>query len=128
MYVDTDVVLSVLKDDDWLSSAVDVDAIADPKTSVATCIEVQYAMEGEWGLDRLTTIHDRLDANEITIVPLRIEHLDAGMVLQRAYDRLNQFDAIHLGAAMVLEEPIVSTDTLYPDIVEVDHIDPRELA
>ncbi len=118
----------MLKDDDWLSSAVDVDAIADPKTSVATCIEVQYAMEGEWGLDRLTTIHDRLDANEITIVPLRIEHLDAGMVLQRAYDRLNQFDAIHLGAAMVLEEPIVSTDTLYPDIVEVDHIDPRELA
>lgn len=51
MYVDTDVVLSVLKDDDWLSLTVYLDTIADPKTSVATCIEVQYAMEGDWGLN-----------------------------------------------------------------------------
>lgn len=49
------------------------------------------------------------------------------MELQRAYDRLNQFDAIHLGVATVREETIVSTDTLYPSIDEVSHVDPREV-
>lgn len=58
MYVDTDVVLAVLKADDWLSSAVDLETITDPKTSVATCIEVQYAMQDEWDRERRTMVHE----------------------------------------------------------------------
>lgn len=127
VYLDTDVVLAVLKRDDWLSSTVDLERIDDPKTSVATCIEVQYAMQDEWDHERRTTVHESIADNEISLVPLRFEHVDAGSTLQRAYDRLNLFDAVHLGVATVLDEPIVSTDTLYPSIEEIDHVDPRDL-
>ncbi|WP_049927327.1 type II toxin-antitoxin system VapC family toxin [Halopiger goleimassiliensis] len=127
MYVDTDVVLAVLKADDWLSSVVDLETIDDPKTSVATCIEVQYAMQGEWDREQRATVHELIADEGITFVPLRPEHVAAGSALQLSYDRLNLFDAIHLGVATVLEEPIVSTDTLYPTIEEIDHIDPRDL-
>jgi len=43
------------------------------------------------------------------------------------YEALNVFDGVHLGTARVLDEPIVSTDTLYPSISEVEHVDPRDL-
>lgn len=127
VYVDTDVVLAALKADDWLTSAVDLEAIDDPKTSVATCIEVQYAMQDEWDRERRTTVHERIAEEGLTLVPLRFEHIAAGSTLQRSYDRLNLFDAVHLGVATSIDEPIVSTDTLYPSIDEVEHIDPREL-
>lgn len=126
MYLDTDVVLAVLKADDWLSSAVDLETIVDPKTSVATSIEIQYAMEDEWDRERRTTAHEQIIGEGIALVPLRSEHIAAGTDLQRSYNRLNVFDAVHLGVARTLEEPIVSTDTLYPSIEEVEHVDPRE--
>ncbi|QCC47525.1 type II toxin-antitoxin system VapC family toxin [Halobellus limi] len=127
MYLDTDVVLAVLKADDWLSSEVDLESIDDPKTSVSTCIEVQYAMEGEWDRTRLTTVNESLAAEGIALVPLREEHIEAGGALQRRYDRLNLFDAVHLGTADVLDETLVSTDTLYPSIEEISTIDPRKI-
>jgi hypothetical protein len=37
------------------------------------------------------------------------------------------FDGVHLGSVAVPDEPIVSTDTLYPKIPEIEHIDPRDL-
>ncbi|WP_049888910.1 type II toxin-antitoxin system VapC family toxin [Natronococcus occultus] len=127
MYLDTDPVLAVLKDDDWLSSEVDLEAIDTPKTSVATAIEVQYVMEDSWNRDELSEAHRTIAAEGIELVPLSVEMMDAAGQLRRQYDSLNVFDAVHLGTARVLEEPIVSTDTLYPNIAEVDHIDPRDL-
>jgi predicted nucleic acid-binding protein len=127
VYLDTDVVLAVLKADDWLSSAVDMDTIDNPKTSVSTCIEVQYAMEDEWDRERLTTVNESLSEEGIDLIPLREEHIGAGGELQRRYDRLNLFDAVHLGTADVLGETLVSTDTLYPSIEEIETVDPREL-
>ncbi|WP_254547397.1 PIN domain-containing protein [Halomarina pelagica] len=114
MYLDTDVVLAALKRDDWLKSSVDVRALDAPKTSAATCIEVQYAMQDRWERERLTTTHEAIADEGIELVPLRTEHVAAGGELRRSHDRLNLFDAIHLGTARALGEPIVSTDTLYP--------------
>lgn len=127
MYLDTDVVLAVLKADDWLSSSVDIRTIDDPKTSVSTCIEVQYAMEDEWDRERLTTVNEALTEEGIGLVPLEAKHIAAGGKLQRRYDRLNLFDAVHLGTADVVSETLVSTDTLYPSIEEIETVDPREL-
>lgn len=117
----------MLKADDWLSSAVDLDAIDDPETSVSTCIEVQYAMEDEWDRDRLTTVNEEIVDAGIELIPLREPHIAAGGTLQRKYDRLNLFDAVHLGTAEILDETLVSTDTLYPTIDEISTVDPREL-
>jgi hypothetical protein len=53
VYLDLDVILAELKADDWLASDVDINSIEDPKTSVATSIELQYVMEDEWDRDRV---------------------------------------------------------------------------
>ena len=127
VYLDTDPVLALLKTDDWLSSTVDVEAMDNPKTSVATTIEVQYVMEDTWNRDQLSNGHTAIANEGIDLVPLTIDVMDAAGELRRKYDRLNVFDAVHLGTAYTLEEPIISTDTLYPDIDEVEHSDPRDL-
>ena len=48
MYLYFNVILAELKADDWLASDVDIESMAEPKTSVATGIELQYVMEDEW--------------------------------------------------------------------------------
>lgn len=111
VYLDTDVILAHLKADDWLSSVVDLKTLDEPKTSVATCLEVQYAMEGEWERERLTRISEELEGDGIELIPLDVSHVEAGSELQRKYAKLNLFDAVHPGTAKVLEETIVSTDT-----------------
>lgn len=128
MYLDTDPVLALLKPDDWLASSVDLESLEAPKTSVATAIEVQYVMEETWDRDRLADAHREITAEGIELAPLTANAMDAAGDLRRQYSSLNVFDAVHLGTAETLEEPIVSTDTLYPDIDEGEHIDPRDLS
>ena len=127
MYLDLDVILAELKADDWLASDVDIDSIEDPKTSVATGIELQYVMENEWERDRVVRAHQEIGRQNIELVPLTSDALDAAAELRAQYDALNVFDGVHLGSATVLDEPIVSTDTLFPEIPEIEHIDPRDL-
>lgn len=128
MYLDTDPILAVLKADDWLASAVDLDEIAEPRTSVATTIELQYVLEDEWPRNRLVDVHEEVVDRGIEFVDLQTEAIAAGAELRARYPRLNVFDAVHLGSAKTADEPIVSTDTLYPEIEEIDHVDPRDIA
>lgn len=127
MYLDLDVILAELKADDWLASDIEIESVADPKTSVATGIELQYVMENEWERDRVARAHQEIANTDIELVPLTTDVLDAATDLRAQYDSLNVFDGVHLGCAAVLDEPIVSTDTLFPEISEVDHIDPRDI-
>jgi hypothetical protein len=127
VYLDLDVILAELKADDWLASDVDLDAIEEPKTSVATGIELQYVMEDEWDRDRVFRAHQEVASKNIELVPLTSDALDAAADLRAQYTALNVFDGVHLGSAAVLDESIVSTDTLFPEIPEVEHLDPREL-
>ena len=127
MYLDLDVILAELKADDWLASDVDIDSIEEPKTSVATGIELQYVMEDEWDRDRVVRAHREIAGKDIELVPLTSDTLDAAADLRSQYEALNVFDGVHLGSAAVLDEPIVSTDTLFPEIPQIEHIDPRDL-
>ncbi len=127
MYLDLDVILAELKADDWLASDVDIESIRDPKTSVATGIELQYVMEDEWDRNRVVRAHQEIAQTNIELVPLTSDALDAAADLRSQYGALNVFDGVHLGTAAVLEEPIVSTDTLFPEIPEIEHTDPRDL-
>jgi len=127
VYLDLDVILAELKADDWLASTVDIESIAEPKTSVATAIELQYVMEDEWDRGRVVQAHQEIAANNIELVPLTSNALDAAGDLRSQYEALNVFDGVHLGSALVLNEPIVSTDTLFPEIPEIKHIDPRDM-
>jgi hypothetical protein len=127
VYLDLDVILAELKADDWLASDVDIDSLDEPKTSVATGIELQYVMEDEWDRGRVIRPHQEIASQNIELVPLTSDALDAAADLRSQYEALNVFDGVHLGSAAVLDEPIVSTDTLFPEIPEVEHIDPRDL-
>lgn len=93
MYLDTDVILAELKDDDWLASAVNIEEIDDPKTSVATCIEIHYVMEDEWGRDRVSKAFFEIKTLGVHFVPLEMYHIASGGYLLREYERLNVFDA-----------------------------------
>lgn len=127
MYLDTDVLLALLKTEDWLESAVDEADFEEPKTSVVTAVEIQLVMFDTWSRSRLGLVHDEIEAEEIEVLPLTPESLQAGAELLPEYPSLNVFDALHVGHARTLDEPLVSTDTLYPKISEIDHTDPREL-
>ena len=127
MYLDTDAVLARLKVEDWLRSFVSPDVLESPVTSTATAIEVQYVMQDDWDRGRLTGVSKDIADEGIELLPLTRENVEASEELRDRYDALGIFDAIHLGVAWTNDEPIVSTDTLYPDIKEIEHIDPREL-
>jgi hypothetical protein len=127
VYLDLDVILAELKADDWLASDVDIDSIEEPKTSVATGIELQYVMEDEWDRDRVVRAHQEIASANIELVPLTSDVLEAAADLRAQYKALNVFDGVHLGSAAVLDERIVSTDTLFPEIPEVEYLDPRDL-
>jgi len=127
VYLDLDVILAELKVDDWLASDVDIESIEEPKTSVATGIELQYVMEDEWERDRVVRAHREIARKNIKLLPLTSEALDAAADLRAQYEALNVFDGVHLGSVAVLDEPIVSTDTLFPQIPEIEHVDPRDL-
>lgn len=127
VYLDLDVILAALKADDWLASDVDIESVDEPKTSVATGIELQYVMEDEWDRDRVVQAHQEIAATGVELVPLSADALDAAADLRSQYPAVNVFDGVHLGSAAILDEPIVSTDTLFPEIPEVAHVDPRDL-
>lgn len=84
-------------------------------------------MKDEWDRDRVVRAHQEIASQNIELVPLISGALDAAADLQTQYDALNVFDGMYLGGAAVLDEPIVSTDTLFPEIPEIEHIDPRNL-
>lgn len=125
--LDLDVILAELRPDDWLASAVSLDRIDDAKTSVATGIELGYAMEDVWDRPRLTSAHRESTDLGITFVPPESDALDAAETPRDRYDRLNVFDGVHLGTARVLGESIISTDSLFGDISEVSTVDPRTI-
>jgi hypothetical protein len=123
---DRDVIRAELTADDGLASDVDIDAIEAPTTSVATGIELQYVMDDEWDRDRVVRAHHEITSHDIEPVPLTSDALDAAGDLRAQYAALNVFDGVHLGSAVVLDEPIVSTDTLFPELPEIEHLDPRD--
>lgn len=127
MYLDTDVILAVLKADDWLQRTVEELTFTAPKTSIITAVEVQLVMFDVWSRADLAGVKSAIEDEGIEVLPLTPEVFQAGADLLPRYAGLNVFDSIHLGHALSLDEPIVSTDTLYPTIDEITDLDPREL-
>lgn len=127
MYLDTDVILGELKVDDWLAPTLKDVEFSQPKTSVVTVIEIQLVMFDIWFRSRLAGVATAIENLGIAVLPLTKEVLQSSADNLQAYSRLNVFDSLHIGHAVVLGEPIISTDSLYPDIESVTHHDPRSM-
>ena len=74
--------------------------------------------------DHVVRADQEIASQNTELVPLTSDTLDAAVDLQAQYETLNVFDGVQPGSAGVLEEPIVATDTLFPVIPELEHIDP----
>lgn len=127
MYLDTDVLLALLKADDWLQSDAESADFDQPKTSVVTAAEIQLVMFDSWSRPRLTQVLTEIEEEGVDLVPMTADAFRTGSELLPEYDSLNVFDAVHVGHARTLDEPLVSTDTLYPRIDEIENLDPRNL-
>lgn len=126
MYLDTDVILALVKDSDWLQSEVDMENIDAPKTSTTALIEAQIVFIGD-SREHAAGVKQEVDSRGIQIVSTGPDVVEKSSAMLEKYERLNVFDSLHLSHAEVLDEKIVSTDTLYPEIDEVENVDPREL-
>lgn len=127
MYLHTDILLALLKAEDWLQSAANAATFESPKTSIVTAIEIQLVMFETWSRSDLARVCERIESEGIEVLSLTPEAFQGGSDLLPKYSALNVFDAVHVGHAITLDEPIVSTDTLYPKIDEIEDLDPREL-
>ncbi len=70
---------------------------------------------------------EKITHRNTELVLLASDAVDAAIDLREQHETVNVFDGVHLGSAAALDEPIVSTDTLFPEISEVEHVDPRQL-
>jgi len=84
-------------------------------------------MENDWSRERLGQVSSEIEDEGIELVPPATKDIKKAGELRKKYGALGVFDSFHLGAASARDLPIVSTDTMYPDIEEVKHIDPRDL-
>ena len=129
MYLDTDCVLALVKDTDWLKESVQ-NRIRGEKslcTSVLTVVESRLVLIRESTIKVAFDVEKSLDEWEIRLLPLDKEILIESKRLMKKYDFLCTFDAIHIATASHYNEKILSTDHLFPLIEDLTVENPRDI-
>ena len=119
MYVETDFLTALIKDDDWLQEAAicALDERDDIHTSILAYAEVLvlfYDREAEYKIDAPRAITNLLEL--VPIVPK--EHEDAVLAAAAFLDEyeITPFDALHAGLVTTGEECILSTEQNYDTV------------
>ncbi len=127
MYLDTDVILSQIKEKDWLKDIVrrKLESI-DEKfvTSAITIVECQIVLIRELGRDEAVKVPERIEKLGVEILPLSKEVLGISSDLLERYPKLNIFDSIHLAHVIHERERILSTDRLFDEVEGIVRVDP----
>ena len=127
MYLDTDIILSQIKERDWLKDIVKrkfSKIKEDFKTSAITVVECQIVLLREEGRDEAIKAIERIESLELEILPLTKEVLVKSTELLTKYPNLNIFDSIHLAHAILEGERVLSADHLFDEVEEVVRLDP----
>lgn len=127
LYLDTDAVLALIKDEDWLKAAAE-EAVAGAErlvTSVATVLEARYVMTRKGYTDLVPEIEERMAKRGIEMVDLTAEQMVASRVLLDEHPGLGGFDAVHAATAQAMGLPIVSSDAAFGEIQGLDRHDLR---
>lgn len=127
MYLDTDIILALVKEEDWLKEHVNLKKIKDPKTSVFTIIEAEIVLRREYPRELSLSVLDKVKSLEIGLLPMTEKILEKSNNLSRKYPRLNVFDSVHASFSIIHKEKLISTDTIFNELEEVENIDPRDL-
>ena len=128
MYLDTDIILAIVKPSDWLKDAVEkkLKVLSDLKTSVFTLVEAEIVLNREASRELALSVLDKVKEQNIRPLALTEEMLTKSVELLRKYPKLNIFDSIHIACAICEGEPILSTDSLFDEIEEIEKVDPRD--
>ena len=130
MYVETDFLIGLAKQDDWLQDAAldALDDYDDIHTSIAAYTEffmLTYDPEtADYGIDI-----GRVVADLVELVPVQPpEHEEAVLTaaVLAAEQEFTPFDAIHAGIATVTDESVLTTEQDY-DAIELDRVPLDEL-
>jgi predicted nucleic acid-binding protein len=125
VYVETDFLIALVKDDDWLQDAAirALEERDDIHTSILSYAEVLVLF-----YDSETAAYEinapRAITNLLELVPIvPSEHEDAVLAAAAFLDEyeLTPFDALHAGLVTTGEEQVLSTETAY-DTVGLDRI------
>lgn len=124
MYVETDFLTALVKEDDWLREAA-IDALDEHEvhTSILAYAELLVLFydrdAGEYELDVPRAITDLLEV--VPIVPA--EHEDAVLAAAAFVDEygLTPFDALHAGVVAARDERVLSTEGDY-DAVGIERV------
>lgn len=125
MYVETDFLMAVTKDDDWLreSALAALDERDDIHTSVLAFAEVMVLLYdrdvGEYEIDVPRAI-----ANLLELVPVVPEEHETAVLAAAAFVEehdLTPFDALHAGVVATSDGRVLSTEQDY-DAVGLDRV------
>ncbi|MGA1873117.1 MAG: type II toxin-antitoxin system VapC family toxin [Thermoplasmatota archaeon] len=129
-YLDTDCILALIKESDWLKSDVQKALHDDQRnyTSILTLVESKLVISREEERDSIHDLSDLIKAMNIELLPMDQEVERISNQLIRKYDFLGIFDSIHAATANINDLTMVSTDHIFPLMEELSVIDPRYIS
>ncbi|MFO8051191.1 MAG: PIN domain-containing protein [Thermoplasmatota archaeon] len=97
IYLDTDCILALIKDKDWLKDHViqRLESEKDLSTSIITILECKLVIAREIGREMILDVGDSIDDLGVGIIPLNKEIETISNELLKEYPFLGIFDSIH---------------------------------
>ena len=127
MYLDTDIVLALIKKEDWLKEHVHKLNLKDEKTSALTVIEARIVLDREYSEEDAKNALSKIKAMKIEILSVDEEVIEKSQKLIEEYSDIGMFDAVHVACAIIHNEIIISTDNFFKQIKEITVKDPRDM-
>ena len=127
MYLDTDILLAVVKPEDWLKPHINLKKFSELKTSVFAIVEAELILEREYGRNETTALLEKIKKAKIKIESITEAVIEKNLEFLQNYPKLTIFDSVHAGFCYTHGEKILSTDHIYDSVKEIERIDPRNL-
>ena len=128
MYLDSDCVLALIKDSDWLKNTVKERVSTENElfTSAVTIIECKLVISREEQRELMHDIDSKIIEAGIQLLPFNLETDEISNKLLKKYEFLGIFDSIHAATSILHELILLSTDHIFPLMEEVRSEDPRK--
>jgi len=127
VYLDTDCILALVKDSDWLKEPVQKKIKLEKRlvTSVLSVVECRLVLLRENTPEEAYNVENTLKKWKIKLIILDKKTLEKSKKLMNEFDFLGTFDAIHIATAIINNEKILSTDHVFSLIAKIEVENPR---
>ena len=128
VYLDTDCILALVKEKDWLKKSVEKRIKKEKKlcTCVLSVVESRLVLIREENIDVALCVEDKLKNLNVKLLPLDDRILKKSNELMKQFDFLGTFDSLHIACANLHGEKILSTDHIFEIIPDLLVEDPRK--